>query len=92
MVIRIGILDSDDECEENDSQLMEEIATYDDKYVQWCPHEEISRKWCSREKKPDHSRHGSVKAQEQKDAKGILGKSRVMRHLCAKLVSTCKVR
>ena len=34
MVIRNGILDSDDECEENDSQLVEEIATYDDEYVE----------------------------------------------------------
>ena len=30
MVIRNGILDSDDECEDHDSQLVEEIAAYDD--------------------------------------------------------------
>ena len=44
------------------------------------------------EKKPDHSRHGLVNAQEQKDAKEILGRSRAMRYLCAESMSTCKVR
>ena len=34
MVIRNGILDSDDECEDHDSQLVEEIAAYDDEYVE----------------------------------------------------------
>ena len=28
-----------------------------------------STKWCGREKKLDHSRHGLINAQEQKDAK-----------------------
>ena len=34
MVIRNGILDSDDECEDHDSQLVEKIAAYDDEYVE----------------------------------------------------------
>ena len=34
MVIRNDILDSDDECEDHDSQLVEEIAPYDDEYVE----------------------------------------------------------
>ena len=34
MVIRNRILDSNDECEDHDSQLVEEIAAYDDEYVE----------------------------------------------------------
>ena len=34
MVIRNGILDSDDECEDHDSQLVEEVAAYEDEYVE----------------------------------------------------------
>ena len=34
MVIRNGILDSGDECEDHASQLVEEIAAYDDEYVE----------------------------------------------------------
>jgi hypothetical protein len=34
MVIRNGILDSEDECDEHDAQLEEELEAHDDEYIE----------------------------------------------------------